>query len=147
MKAALRRHGDGKGRRALIEPTKEILKAAFDPEGWQQKKIPGLKSKLLWEAEPGGASFAIVRFEKGSGIPTRHSHACNQFMFCVSGRYAYTSSGLILEAGSFYCNPKDNEHGPTEALADSILLEYYDGPHYYERPEYEFSDYTYRPGA
>jgi hypothetical protein len=38
-------------------------------------------------------------------------------------------------------NPKDNPHGPTLARQRSVLVEIYDGPHYYERPSYH-SDET-----
>jgi len=31
-------------------------------------------------------------------------------------------------------NPKDNPHGPTIAHERSLLIEIYDGPHYYEKP-------------
>ena len=43
--------------------------------------------------------------------------------------------GLRLRPGDFYMNPKDNPHGPTVAHAQrSLLIEIYDGPHYYEKP-------------
>jgi hypothetical protein len=57
-------------------------------------------------------------------------------MYCIEGAYEYTSSGVSLQAGDFYHNPKDSVHGPTIAHADSLLLEIYDGPAYYERPAY-----------
>jgi hypothetical protein len=129
----------------MLQPTEEVLTAALDPEGWYDEKIPGVRKKVLWNPVPGGPYIAIFRVAKGSGIPSRHKHACNQFLYCLEGRYAYPTSGLVLEPGSFYWNPKDNEHGPTEALEDSLLLEYYDGAHYYERPEYHHEDYAYAP--
>ena len=48
----------------------------------------------------------------------------------------YPDVGLRLTPGSFYMNPKDNPHGPTIAHEPSVLIEIYDGPHYYEKPEY-----------
>ena len=42
--------------------------------------------------------------------------------------------GMRLRAGDFYMNPKDNPHGPTIAHEKSLLIEIYDGPHYYEKP-------------
>ena len=39
-----------------------------------------------------------------------------------------------LRPGDFYMNPKDNPHGPTIAHERSVLIEIYDGPHYYEKP-------------
>lgn len=132
----------------MTSPTPlEILIAALDPDGWVDQKLPGAKKKVLWEPEPGGFCIAVVKFAKGSGIPTKHSHASNQFFFCLSGRYSYPESGLVLEPGSFYCNPKDNVHGPSVALEDTVLIEIYDGPHYYTRPDYHYEDYTFSPGA
>ena len=68
--------------------------------------------------------------------PAKHTHASNQFMYCLEGDYEYTDSGLRLRPGSFYMNPKDHPHGPTLAHERSVLIEIYDGPHYYEKPEY-----------
>ncbi len=75
-----------------------------------------------------------MEFRKDGRIPVKHSHASNQFMYCLSGDYEYTDSKLRLRAGSFYMNPKDHPHGPTIAHEDSVLIEIYDGPHYYEKP-------------
>lgn len=130
----------------MTAQTKEVLIAALDDEGFERvNKIPGEFSKLLWSRgkERGGdvkddASMHMVRFSKGSGIPQRHSHASTQFMYCISGRYLYKSSGLILKPGDFYYNPAGEEHGPTEALEDCVLLEIYDGPHYAVLPTFEY---------
>ena len=61
-------------------------------------------------------------------------------MYCISGEYEYTDSDLLLKAGSYYANPKDHPHGPTVAKKRSILIEIYDGPHYYEKPEFHTDD-------
>ncbi|HEX4213626.1 MAG TPA: cupin domain-containing protein [Candidatus Dormibacteraeota bacterium] len=103
---------------------------------WQAKTLAGLAQKMLFRNEESSASIALVRFEKGSGIPEPHSHASNQFMYCLEGSYQYTDSGLILTPGTFYLNPKGNVHGPTLALEDSVLLEVYDGPHYPQKPSW-----------
>lgn len=108
----------------------ELHIAATDESGWRAGKVAGLREKVLWEAAPGDASITLLRFDRGAGIPEAHKHASNQFMYCLSGSYAYESSGLVLEPDSFYWNPVGNEHGPTEALADTLLLEIYDGRHY-----------------
>ena len=55
-------------------------------------------------------------------------------MYCLEGNYEYTDSGLRLTPGSFYMNPKDHPHGPTIAHERSVLIEIYDGPHYYDKP-------------
>ncbi|MDE2572452.1 MAG: cupin domain-containing protein [bacterium] len=103
---------------------------------WRAKSLPGLYEKRLWSDERSGASISLVKFERGSGIPQPHKHASNQFMYCLSGRYEYQHSGLVLLPGHFYCNPKGAVHGPSVALEDSVLLEAYDGPHYPERPSW-----------
>ena len=76
----------------------------------------------------------LFEIPKGVGVPTRHVHASNQFMYCVKGEYEYLSNGLVLKPGSFYMNPQGHPHGPTIAHERSVLIEIYDGPHYYEKP-------------
>jgi 2,4'-dihydroxyacetophenone dioxygenase len=114
------------------EPS-EVLLATGDLE-WREKSLQGLWEKRLWQDELTEASIALVRFDKGAGIPERHEHASNQFMFCLAGEYEYLDSGLILRPGSFYWNPKGHPHGPTVAREETILLEIYDGPHYPRPP-------------
>lgn len=114
---------------------REILVQTGDL-GWVEKTLAGLTHKALWRNEDTGASISLVRFEAGSGIPSRHSHASNQFMFCLSGRYAYLPTGITLTPGSFYWNPKGSLHGPTLAEEDSVLVEVYDGPHYPTQPDW-----------
>ncbi|MBA0127573.1 cupin domain-containing protein [Haloechinothrix sp. YIM 98757] len=114
---------------------REIL-LRTDDLGWVEKTLAGLSHKPLWRDDETGASISLVRFEKGSGIPSRHSHASNQFMFCMKGRYTYVPTGLTLTEGSFYWNPKGSMHGPTLAEEESILLEVYDGPHYPTQPDW-----------
>ncbi|MFT4028897.1 MAG: cupin domain-containing protein [Protaetiibacter sp.] len=107
-----------------------------DELDWVDKTLGGLAQKMLWRNDTTGASIALVRFLAGSGIPSRHAHASNQFMFCLSGRYSYLPSGITLETGSFYWNPQGSSHGPTLAHEDTVLLEIYDGPHYPTQPEW-----------
>lgn len=117
---------------------REILLRTHDLR-WVEKTLAGLSHKALWRDDETGASISLVRFEKGSGIPSRHSHASNQFMFCLKGRYTYIPTNLTLTEGAFYWNPKGSMHGPTLAEEESILLEVYDGPHYPTQPEW-YSD-------
>ena len=120
-------------------PLQEILLQTDDLE-WVEKSLDGLSHKMLWRDPVTEASIALVRFEKGSGIPSEHKHASNQFMFCLSGRYVYLPTGTTLTKGSFYWNPKGAVHGPTRAEETSVLLEVYDGPHYPERPDFYDND-------
>ena len=103
---------------------------------WREKSLKGISEKMLWRNEETGASIAMIRFATGAGIPQPHYHASNQFMICLSGRYEYTSTGVVLTAGSFYCNPKGNVHGPAVAHEDTVVIEVYDGPHYPEKPSW-----------
>lgn len=116
----------------------EILLQTRDLE-WVDKTLAGLSHKMLWRDDETGASIALVRFQRGSGIPSRHAHASNQFMYCLSGRYTYVPTGITLTEGAFYWNPKGAAHGPTVAEEDSVLLEIYDGPHYPTQPDW-YSD-------
>ena len=95
---------------------------------WREKSLKGISEKMLWRNEETGASIAMIKFAKGSGIPQPHYHASNQFMICLSGKYEYTATGVVLTAGSFYCNPKGNVHGPAVAHEDTVVIEVYDGP-------------------
>jgi 2,4'-dihydroxyacetophenone dioxygenase len=125
--------------RSFNEPLREVLLQTEDLE-WVDKSLGGLSHKMLWRDPETEASIALVRFEKGSGIPSEHQHASNQFMFCLSGRYVYLPTGTTLTKGSFYWNPRGCVHGPTLAEETSVLLEVYDGPHYPERPSFYDND-------
>ena len=112
----------------------------LDPNGWITFPDLALRQYFLWIHPDTGASIALIEFAQGSGIPIKHTHASNQFMYCIEGEYEYTDSRIVLRPGDFYMNPKDNPHGPTMAHKKSVLLELYDGPHYYEKPSYHTND-------
>lgn len=118
--------------------TLEILIQSADlkDEDWINYPEYGFRQYFLWKNPVTGASIALLEYEQGGCIPVKHTHASNQFMYCLEGDYEYTDVGLRLLPGSFYMNPKDHPHGPTLAHSKSILIEIYDGPHYYEKPEY-----------
>jgi quercetin dioxygenase-like cupin family protein len=133
----------------IKSPLGEILVRTdeLDPDGWITFPTTPLRQYFLWVHPDTGASIALVEFPKGSGIPVKHTHASNQFMYCIEGEYEYTDSRIVLRPGDFYMNPKDNPHGPTLAHQDSLLLEIYDGPHYYEKPEYHSDETMVVPSA
>lgn len=120
----------------------EVLIAAPPEENWVLlDKTGGLRINTLYENKETGASIALLHFPAGAGIPIRHRHASNQFMYCLKGRYEYQQpESLVLEAGAFYMNPKGSYHGPTRALEESWMIEIYDGPHYDEIPPYHTKD-------
>ncbi|MFM9883884.1 MAG: cupin domain-containing protein [Burkholderiales bacterium] len=103
---------------------------------WRAKSLKGVHEKMLWRDAATEATIALIKFEKGCGIPQPHLHASNQFMVCLEGRYEYTATGVVLTPGSFYCNPKGNVHGPTIAHEDTVVVEMYDGPHYPVKPDW-----------
>jgi len=107
---------------------------------WEPKSLEGLLDKMLFRNEETGATIALIKFEKGSGIPVAHEHASNQFMFMLQGLYSYTESGIVLKPGDFYANAKGHFHGPAVALEDTVFLEIYDGPHYPSRPVFYDND-------
>jgi len=113
----------------------EVLIASSAME-WREKSLKGVFEKMLWRDEVTGASIALIKFAKGTSIPKPHSHASNQSMFCLSGKYEYTATGVTLLPGSFYLNPKGNVHGPTLAHEETVVIEMYDGPHYPQVPDW-----------
>lgn len=117
-------------------PKLEELLVQSESIPWREKSLKGISEKMLWRNDESGASIALIKFAKGAGIPQPHFHASNQFMFCLKGRYEYTSTGVTLTAGCFYCNPKGNVHGPAIAHDETIVIEIYDGPHYPEKPSW-----------
>jgi len=121
---------------SALPPTLEVLlhTTELDPAKWIDFPEYGFRQYFLWKHPDTGASIALLEYEKGGRIPVKHSHASNQFMYCLQGEYEYTDSKLHLKPGSFYMNPKDHPHGPTVAHERSVLIEIYDGPHYYEKP-------------
>jgi len=102
---------------------------------WEESGVEGLTIKTLWVDRRTGASVCLLKYAAGTRMPRRHVHASNQMMYCLEGRYVY-EGGFELNPGDFYLNKKDNPHGPTIAEEDTILLEIYDGPHYYDSPEF-----------
>ncbi|GAA4131600.1 cupin domain-containing protein [Aminobacter aganoensis] len=116
--------------------TLEVLihTAKLDPDNWIDFPEYGFRQYFLHKNTATGASIALLEFNEGGGVPVAHSHASNQFMYCLEGEYEYGGGSLTLRPGDFYMNPKDHPHGPTVARKKSTLIEIYDGPHYYEKP-------------
>jgi 2,4'-dihydroxyacetophenone dioxygenase len=119
--------------------TEEFLLPEPDPDKWiALERAPGVRINTLWEDPATGASFTIIEVEEGAGVPSRHVHASNQFMYCLEGEYEYLepAPGLVLRPGAMYINPKGHPHGPTRANTFTRLLEMYDGAHYFEKPDF-----------
>ena len=122
----------------LPEGAPNLQEILIQSEGvpWREKSLKGISEKMLWRNEETGASIALIKFDKGAGIPKPHYHAANQFMFCLNGKYEYTATGVVLTAGCFYCNPKGNVHDPAIAREETVVVEIYDGPHYPHKPDW-----------
>ena len=73
-------------------PKLEELLVQSDSIPWREKSLKGISEKMLWRNEETGASIALIKFDKGAGVPQPHFHASNQFMFCLKGRYEYTTT-------------------------------------------------------
>ena len=116
-------------------PKLEELLIQSESIPWREKSLKGIYEKMLWRNDETGASIALIKFDKAAGIPQPHYHASNQFMFCLKGRYEYTSNKVTLTSGSFYCNPKGNVHDRSCAQ-ETVVLEVYDGHHYPEKPSW-----------
>lgn len=119
--------------------TGEMLLPEPDPEKWVTiEGAGGVRVNKLWEDAETGASISLLHVPKGAGVPGRHTHASNHFLYCIEGEYEFSEPepGLVLKPGSFYWNPKDHEHGPTVALSDAVLIQVHDGFSYYEQPDY-----------
>lgn len=121
------------------QPSIEELLVQSGDLPWRAKSLAGVHEKLLWRDDASGASIALIKFDRGAGIPAPHSHASNQFMYCLQGKYEYIASKTVLTPGCFYANPKGNVHGPTLAHEETVVLEIYDGPHYPVKPDW-YSD-------
>src|ERR1700675_1999979 len=93
-------------------PSLDEILLQTDTMPWREKSLKGVSEKMLWRNEATGASIALIKCDKGAGIPAPHYHASNQFMICLQGRYEYTKTGVPLTAGSFYSTPKGNVHAP-----------------------------------
>lgn len=93
---------------------------------WQKTPRPGISEKVLWKDPETGASMALIRVDKGIGMPQHKHTTANQFIFCLSGSYRYSDSGILLKEESFYFNQRGHVHGPTVAEEESVFLEIFD---------------------
>ena len=79
---------------------------------WRAKSLKGIHEKMLWRNEETGASIALIKFDKGAGIPQPHFHAANQFMFCLSGRYEYTATNTVAHRRFVLLQPEGQRARP-----------------------------------
>jgi quercetin dioxygenase-like cupin family protein len=75
---------------------------AADPRpraGRQDARRPVAQDAVAWRRNR--CVHRTRAIPAGSGIPSRHTHASNQFMYCLSGRYTYVPTGITLTEGAF----------------------------------------------
>src|SRR5262249_17874311 len=82
---------------------------------WRAKSLKGIQEQMLGRHEETGASIALIKFDKGAGIPQPRYHSSNQFMCCLKGQYEYAATKVVVTPGCFCCNPKGNVDGPAVA--------------------------------
>jgi len=62
-----------------------IRKEDLDPAKWIDYPEYGFRQYFLWKNPATSASIALLEYQKGGRIPVKHSHASNQFMYCLEG--------------------------------------------------------------
>ncbi|SVB53289.1 uncharacterized protein METZ01_LOCUS206143, partial [marine metagenome] len=62
-----------------------IETAQLDDENWLDFPDYGFKQYFLWKNEETSATVALLDFEEGGGVTMKHTHASNQFMYCLDG--------------------------------------------------------------
>lgn len=82
----------------MTPETLEVLigKEDLAEENWLNFPEYGFRQYFIQKNEKTGASIAILEYEPGGGIPIKHSHGSNQFMYCLEGEYEYTDSDILL---------------------------------------------------
>ena len=53
---------------------------------WREKSLKGIHEKMLWRNEDTGASIALIKFDKGAGIPQAASPARRQSVHVLPER-------------------------------------------------------------
>ena len=105
---------------------------------------------LVFITSHGDESGVVLRAAKGMVEPATLGNAVDAgcgtrptvviVSACHSGIFLTPAmrrpNRVVLTAGSFYCNPKGNVHGPAIAHEDTVVIEVYDGPHYPEKPSW-----------
>ncbi|MEZ5404492.1 MAG: hypothetical protein R2729_32740 [Bryobacteraceae bacterium] len=93
----------------------------------------GLMQRLLHDNEDNGLTSAIVKFPKGY-IEPRHYHTkCGHSIYVLKGRIK--APGAVWTPGNFHYAAVNERHGPLEALEESEILFYTDGPFDYHVEE------------
>ena len=65
------------------KPTLEEVLMQSNALPWRPKSLQGVSEKMLWRDEATGASIALIKFDKGCGIPAAHLPHLNQRTYGV----------------------------------------------------------------
>ncbi|MFN7921052.1 MAG: cupin domain-containing protein [Bryobacteraceae bacterium] len=87
---------------------------------------PGLTQRLLHENGEKQTSSAIVKFPKGYVEPRHYHTKCGHSIYVLKGKIK--APGSVWTPGSFHYAAVMEAHGPLEALEESEILFYTDGP-------------------
>lgn len=87
-------------------PSLDEILIQSESMSWREKSLKGIHEKMLWRNDQTGASIALIKFDKGAGIPQPHYHSSNQFMFCLKGKYEYTATKVVLTPDAFTATRK-----------------------------------------
>ena len=112
----------GAGEKSFLVQANRIAWAPIAPPG----APPGLMQRLLHDNKDNQLSSAIVKFPKGYVEPRHHHTRCGHSIYVLKGRIK--APGAIWTPGSFHYAAVMEPHGPLEALEESEILFYTDGP-------------------
>ncbi|MBI1898290.1 MAG: cupin domain-containing protein [Acidobacteria bacterium] len=87
---------------------------------------PGLMQKLLHDNQKNKLTSAIVRFPKGYREPRHYHTTCGHSIYVLKGRLRSPEGDLT--PGTFIYSAVQERHGPFQALEETEILFYTDGP-------------------
>lgn len=87
---------------------------------------PGLTQRFIYQDAPGTPGVAIVKFPKGYLEPRHYHTTSGHTGFILKGKL--NSDGRIVGPGAFVYFPAGTPHGPNDALEETELLRWADGP-------------------
>lgn len=87
---------------------------------------PGLMQRVLHDNKDKQLVSAIVKFPKGYVEPRHYHTMCGHSIYVLKGKIK--APGAVWLPGSFHYAAVKEAHGPLEALEESEILFYTDGP-------------------
>ena len=97
---------------------------------WQAMHIPGfpegLQQRLLHDNKDNKLMSALVKYPKGFHEPRHYHTTCGHSIYVLKGRIRTPNGDLT--PGSFIYDAVNERHGPFNAVEESEILFYTDGP-------------------